>query len=95
MIRKAAFVALLAAMTWLAGSALAARMEAPNGTSIARDVLAGGGGRSLTPGGYVLEGTIGQPIAAISMADNGTILIGGYQTMWRPNLTAVRHWDLY
>jgi hypothetical protein len=95
MIRKTAFVAIVLGLALLAGPAGAARMESPNGTVIARDVIAGGGGESRTPGGYVLNGTIGQPIAAVSEADDGTILVGGFQTMWRPSVTAVRHWDLY
>jgi hypothetical protein len=83
------------AFVFAVGFELAARMTNPAGGVIPRDVVAGGGGRS-TAGSNVLYSTIGQPATALSMAPNGSVLVGGFQTMvaMRPS-TAVRRWDLY
>ena len=61
---------------------------------IPRDVVSGGGGRSETSSGYVLQSTMGQPVAAVSTASNGTSLYGGFQIPAAP-VTAARSWELY
>ena len=60
MTRKALIplVAVLACSLLVAGSVLAA-----NGFTIPRSVI-GGGGQQATGGGYVLHGTVGEPIAS-------------------------------
>ena len=55
-----------------------------------------GGGESTDGSGRQLSGTIGQPIAGMSTASNGTILVGGFQTMRAPRgPTAARRWQHY
>jgi len=94
--RRIVFTLIALAFAFAMGWGLAARMTNPADGVIPRDVVAGGGGRSTTPSGHVLQATIGQPAAGISYAGNGTSLIGGFQTMTRlkPS-TAARRWDLY
>ena len=77
------------------GFGLAARMVTSGGSIIPRDVVAGGGGRSVTSLGSVLNGTIGQPATAVMTASNGSTLVGGFQTMAQRITTAARRWDLY
>ncbi len=71
-----------------------ARMVSSTGI-IPRDVIAGGGGRSTAPSGHILHSTLGQPIAGLSTAANGTILVGGFQTMVPRVSTAAQRWNLY
>ncbi|MCX8038123.1 MAG: hypothetical protein N3D11_13925 [Candidatus Sumerlaeia bacterium] len=71
-----------------------ARMVSGTGI-IPRDVVAGGGGRSTAPSGHILNSTIGQPIAGLSTAGNGTILVGGFQTMVPQVSTSAQRWSLY
>jgi len=77
------------------GFGLSARMESPSGEVIARDVVAGGGGESTAPQGFVLNSTVAQTATEISAASNGTTLVGGFQVMVRRGPTAARHWQLY
>jgi len=94
-LRRMTLLAFVAVLSLAAEHALAARSETTGGDAIARDVIAGGGGRSETTTGYVLNGTIGQPIAAVSTAGNGTTLVGGFHTMIPRGPTIVRTWHLY
>ena len=96
MTRKTILILFALGLAFIMGFGLAARMQNPAGSVIPRDVVAGGGGRSTTPSGHVLQSTIGQPAAGISYAGNGTSLVGGFQTMTRlkPS-TAARRWNLY
>ena len=84
-----AIVTLLLAM----GLGVAAYMMSGSGI-VPRDVVSGGGGRSETSSGYVLQSTMGQPVAAVSTASNGTTLYGGFQIPAAP-VTAARSWELY
>jgi hypothetical protein len=94
--RKMLWIAVGLVLAFAAGFELAARMTNPAGGVIPRDVVAGGGGRSTSTGGNVLNSTIGQPATAISMASNGTVLVGGFQTMVpMATSTAARRWSLY
>lgn len=95
MLRRTLFAGVLTVLFLAAGHALAARSETTNGDVLARDVIAGGGGRSETSSGNVLYGTIGQPVAAVSNARNGTMLISGFHTVIPRGPTIVRTWHLY
>jgi hypothetical protein len=84
------------ALVCLAGLALGGHVISGGGEQIGRDVMAGGGGRSTNPAGLVLEGSLFQSVAAVSRSSNGTVVVGGFQTMTpSPPSTAVRYWNLY
>jgi len=93
--RKIFFVLIGLGLGLIMGFGLAARMTSPSGSTIPRDVVASGGGRSVTTTNYVLQGTIGQPATAISVATNGTILVGGFQASTPRPSTRARNWQLY
>lgn len=95
MTRKTILILFALGLAFIMGFGLVARMQNPAGSVIPRDVVAGGGGRSVAPSGHVLNATIGQPATAVSTAPNGTILVGGFQAMVPRPSTAVRRWDLY
>ncbi|MBM3335415.1 hypothetical protein FJY63_12205 [Candidatus Sumerlaeota bacterium] len=76
------------------GFGVAAYMSSTSGV-VPRDVVAGGGGRSETSSGNVLQSTIGQPVAGASTAGNGTTLYGGFQVPLAPAAAAARNWELY
>ncbi|MFN2270303.1 MAG: hypothetical protein ACK2US_05675 [Anaerolineae bacterium] len=65
----------------LAGSALAA-----DGFAIPRSVI-GGGGQQSTGGGYILNGTVGEPIASDLSIEANHGLSSGY--WWPPGEYAV------
>lgn len=94
--RRKAAVFLAIALICLGGLALAGRMISGGGEQIARDVVAGGGGRSTNPSGLVLEGSAFQTVAALSRSPNGTVVVGGFQVM-TPSApsTAANNWHLY
>jgi len=93
--RKIALALIVLCLAFATGFALAARMVTSGGSIIPRDVVAGGGGRSVTTLGSVLNGTIGQPATAVMTATNGSTLVGGFQTMPQLYTTSARRWDLY
>ena len=94
MSRKTVYILLGIGLAFALGFGVAARMTSLTGI-IPRDVVAGGGGRSTAPTGHILNSTIGQPATGISTAGNGTILVGGFQTMVPRPSTGVRRWSLY
>ena len=93
--RRTVFLWIGLGLAFAMGFGLAARMTNPAGGAIPRNVVAGGGGRSTAPLGSILSSTIGQPATAISMAANGSMLVGGFQTMTRRPSTGVRRWKSY
>jgi hypothetical protein len=93
--RKTIIVLVGLVLAFAVGFGLAARMISGGGEVIARDVVAGGGGRGTAASGHVLEGTIGQTATGIGTAGNGTILVGGFQTMTPKSPSAARNWNLY
>ena len=94
--RKTVLIIVAIGLAFVAGFGLAARMTSPGGDVIDRSVVATGGGESADGSGRQLSGTIGQPIAGMSTASNGTILVGGFQTMRAPGgPTAARRWQHY
>lgn len=93
--RKALLAIIVVGLAFAMGFTIAARMTTTGGEVIDRDVLAGGGDRSTAPSGYVLTGTIGQPVAGISTASNGTTLVHGFHVMAQRGPTSARRWELY
>ena len=53
---------ILVVAVWVCGLALAGSVLASNGFAIPRSVI-GGGGQRGTGGGYILNGTVGEPVA--------------------------------
>ena len=91
---KNVFVATGIAAAFATGFGLA-RMTNPLGNVIPRDVVAGGGGRSMATTGHVLNATIGQPVVGVSTAGTGHILIHGFHTRVAAGAAGVRRWALY
>ena len=94
MVRKAIVVFVATLLAFAAGYCVALRVS-DSGHILPREVVAGGGNRSTTSSGHALYSTIGQPATNLMSAGNGSILVGGFQTMQHSVSAAARRWSLY
>jgi hypothetical protein len=96
MVRRKVCIFIVASIVGLGGLALAGRMISGGGEEVARDLVAGGGGRGTNDSGLVLEGSICQSVAAVSRSTDDTVLVGGFQTMNpSPPSSGAKNWALY
>ena len=95
MTRKSVLIAIFICLAFAAGYGVGAYMQSGAGDQIPRNVIAGGGNLATAPSGHQLYSTTGQPVAGISEAANGTILVSGYHTMIPQGASQARNWEHY